>query len=86
MWKIWRNRERCMMRTKITWKRKRKINRERCTRRTKMTWKRERNRMKCMMRTKILWKRERKTDMKVNRVGRKNMKQKPTGTTSPQPS
>ena len=51
-----------------------------------MTWKRERKRMKCMTRTKIMWKRERNTDTKVNRVGGGNMKQKSTGTTSPQPS
>ena len=66
------------------WKRERKINRERCTRRTIMTCKRERKRMKCMARTKIMWKRERKTNTKVKRVGRENMKQKSTETTSPQ--
>ena len=51
-----------------------------------MTWKRESKGTKCTTRTKILWKRERKTDTKVKRVGRANMKQKLTGTTSPQPS
>ena len=48
-----------------------------------ITWKRERKIKKCTMRNKIMWKRETKTKTKVKMVGRDNMKQKLSGTTSP---
>ena len=62
----------------MMWNRDRKRKKERCTTRKNMMRKRESKRKNCTRRSEIMWKRDSKTNIKVNRVGRENMRQKST--------